>query len=939
MVQFDFNLPKMRTPNGHLGAPSGMRRVALRGKRLGVLSLAVLACQVLQAQSPCATPSPISATNATICVGGASLLNATSTGNTINWYNVPSGGSILGNTPSGSNFSVSPATTTTYYGEAIGGAASGSQTFNFTGGMQTFTVPSGITSINITAFGGQGASAADVYTPSGVGGLGGSATGTLTVTPGQVLEVYVGGQGSTGGTGGYNGGGAGGSSSAGGGCVGGAAGGGGGASDVRAGGSALSNRVIVGAGGGGAGRDYCNGSCVPCGCGGTGGGAGGLTGGNGSAAINCGFSYPGSGINFGGGATGGGAGAGGTGDGGGPAGNSGAANVGGAGAAGSYDVSGGGGGGGFFGGGGGGGASSGSGVGGGGGGGGSSFIGGVTSGSSASGVRTGNGQVVISWTGTACITSPRVPVTVTVVGDPSISVSGGTTICSGTTATLSASTGGGTGTCTIQWQASANNVTFANIPGANSANYTTPALTATTYFRAVWSCTGTDCNTATSVSQTVTVADNVAPVITCPGNQSVNTSSGCTAAVNYTTPVGTDNCPGATTARTAGLASGAAFPIGNTTVTFVVSAANGATSSCSFIVTVTDVTPPTAICQNVTLTLDNSGNATLVPSSVNNGSSDNCPGLTFSASQTAFTCPLGTTIPVTLTVSDNSGNNSTCTANVTTVDNTAPIAVCASQTVYLDANGVGTASDASANGGSTDACGIISALLGNTSYTCVDLGTVNEVLTVTDVNNNSSTCTAIVEVMDSIAPVVVCQNITVQLDSAGNASITVGDIDNGSTDNCGINAATVSISTFTCANAGANTVTVQMDDLSGNLSSCTATVTVLSIPVLATASVDSAQCGYNVSCNLGNDGVAHAFGSGGCPGAYSFLWSNGDTSSTASGLICRHLHCDHHRCRWCNRGGYCGGHRTQCIGCELQPHQPMLRRFDWRDRHQPCGRQ
>ena len=45
--------------------------------------------------------------------------------------------------------------------------------------------------------------------------------------------------------------------------------------------------------------------------------------------------------------------------------------------------------------------------------------------------------------------------------------------------------------------------------------------------------------------------------------------------MTYVTPVGTDNCAGAVTTRTAGLASGATFPIGVTTVTYLVTDASG----------------------------------------------------------------------------------------------------------------------------------------------------------------------------------------------------------------------------------------------------------------------------------------------------------------------------------------------------------------------------
>ena len=123
--------------------------------------------------------------------------------------------------------------------------------FAYTGSAQSFKVPLGITRVTIKAAGAQGG-----YSDGSGGlggGLGGSVTATIPVTPGQeVLTVLVGGIGNNpyepyGPGGGFNGGGSGGC-----GCGNyGFGGPGGGASDVRRGGSALANRVIVAGGGGG----------------------------------------------------------------------------------------------------------------------------------------------------------------------------------------------------------------------------------------------------------------------------------------------------------------------------------------------------------------------------------------------------------------------------------------------------------------------------------------------------------------------------------------------------------------------------------------------------------------------------------------------------------------------------------------------------------------
>ena len=230
-------------------------------------------------------------------------------------------------------------------------AQSQTETFEFTGSQQSFVVPPGVNSIHIEAWGAEGAT----VVPDAPAGLGGFAEGDLNVTPGQTLEIFVGGQGcvqtvSTLGCGGFNGGGDAGGIEPG-------RGGGGGASDVRISPATLNDRAIVAAGGGGG----CESSDYP------GGDGGGLLGNQGGVeqpggggtqiAGGFGFSDPaclGGGFGFGGSSA---------------EGNTCA-----------------GGGGGLYGGG--------SGCGGGGG---SSYIGGVLGGNTESGVREGDGLVTITY--------------------------------------------------------------------------------------------------------------------------------------------------------------------------------------------------------------------------------------------------------------------------------------------------------------------------------------------------------------------------------------------------------------------------------------------------------------------------------------------------------------------------------------------------------------
>src|SRR5690606_40425293 len=111
-------------------------------------------------------------------------------------------------------------------------------------------------------------------------------------------------------------------------------------------------------------------------------------------------------------------------------------------------------------------------------------------------------------------------------------------------------------------------------------------------------------------------------------------------------------------------------------------------------------------------------------------------------------------------------------------------------------------------------CGIASMTIDKNIFDCSDVGANTVTLTVTDVNGNVSTCTTIVTVEDNIAPVATCAApFTIQLDANGNASIIASDIDNGSSDNCGIASMTIDKNTFDCSDVGANTVTLTVTDV------------------------------------------------------------------------------------------------------------------------------
>jgi len=266
--------------------------------------------------------------------------------------------------------------------------------------------------------------------------------------------------------------------------------------------------------------------------------------------------------------------------------------------------------------------------------------------------------------------------------------------------------------------------------------------------------------------------------------------------------------------------------VGANTVTLTVLDVNGNSDSKTATVTVEDKIKPTVIIQNITIQLDALGKAIITESQIDNGSSDNCAIDKITLDKTDFDCSNVGANTVTLTVLDVNGNSDSKTATVTVEDKIKPIVITQNITVQLDALGKATITETQIDNGSSDNCVIDKITLDKTDFDCSNVGANTVTLTVLDVNGNSDSKTATVTVEDKIKPIVITQNITIQLDALGKAIITESQIDNGSSDNCTIDKITLDKTDFDCSNVGANTVTLTVLDVNGNSDSKTATVTI-----------------------------------------------------------------------------------------------------------------
>jgi len=179
---------------------------------------------------------------------------------------------------------------------------------------------------------------------------------------------------------------------------------------------------------------------------------------------------------------------------------------------------------------------------------------------------------------------PAIPPTISAPGDVTLFTGANASSCGVTVANLDSTLG----TATANDNCPGVVVTRIGVPAGNVF----PVGSTTITYRA------TDrSGNFSDDTQVVTVVDNTPPAISCPASITLEPTCPTGAKATWTAPVGTDNCPGATTQQTAGGASGSVFPIGVTTVTYSVTDAHGnGPVSCSFTVT---VLTPQAVIQSL----------------------------------------------------------------------------------------------------------------------------------------------------------------------------------------------------------------------------------------------------------------------------------------------------------------------------------------------------
>jgi len=297
---------------------------------------------------------------------------------------------------------------------------------------------------------------------------------------------------------------------------------------------------------------------------------------------------------------------------------------------------------------------------------------------------------------------------------------------------------------------------------------------------------------SSSCTTTFTVNDTTAPVVTCPANSSASADANCQAAVpNYAaSATATDNCGPVT--KTQSPAAGTLVGLGPHTVTVTATDGAGNSSSCTTTFTVNDTTAPTLTCPaNSSASADANCQAAVPNYAASATASDNCGPVTKTQSPAAGTLVGLGPHTVTVTATDGAGNNTSCTTTFTVNDTTPPVVTCPAPSSAAADPGTCKAPvpNYAASATASDNCspsGSITKTQSPAAGTQVGPGPHTVTVTATDQAGNSSTCTTVFTVTDATGPVITLNGQTPSMWPPNHSyhTFTISDFVTSASDSC-----------------------------------------------------------------------------------------------------------------------------------------------------------
>jgi hypothetical protein len=340
-----------------------------------------------------------------------------------------------------------------------------------------------------------------------------------------------------------------------------------------------------------------------------------------------------------------------------------------------------------------------------------------------------------------------------------------------------------------------------------------------------------ECNNSSTCTQTITIQDTTAPVLSCPADYTAE----CSDEHPLEAATATDNCGEVTIT----LVADTTYSCPNSYVvtrTFTAVDECENSSTCTQTITIQDTTPPVLSCP-ADYTAECSDEHPLEDATA----TDNCSEVTITlAADTAYSCPNSYVVTRTFTAVDACENSSTCTQTITIQDTTAPVITGDVEVMIACEDPIAGVAHATAS----DNCGEVTLTWTDSPVSggCVlPVGQYVRVYTATDACGNSSSFEQILTLTDNTPPVISCPaDFTIECDETIPYEMATA------TDNCSGAEVTVSeeIIPGSCPQSYTIVRTFTATDNCDNSSTCAQTITVQDTtpPVISCPADYTAEC-------------------------------------------------------------------------------------------------
>ncbi|MFK7756394.1 MAG: T9SS type A sorting domain-containing protein [Flavobacteriales bacterium] len=337
-----------------------------------------------------------------------------------------------------------------------------------------------------------------------------------------------------------------------------------------------------------------------------------------------------------------------------------------------------------------------------------------------------------------------------------------------------------------------------------------------------------DCGNEAVATQTITLQDTTAPVITCPADLTADCAD---TAMDYGTATAEDLCSEVTITSADETAGDSCETV--ITRTWTATDACGNASSCVQTITIVDTTAPVITCpEDITHECDETPDYGMATAT------DDCQDAAVTMEEVTTGDSCETIITRTYTATDGCGNASSCVQTITIVDTTPPV-ITGAVAISMPCDNIMTDTTITCE----DNCNEVNDVTTTFTDQTVSGGCAGQVIRTyvcTDACGNSSEFVQIIDLFDDVDPVIEC---------APDASIECGEdmpemVEPTASDNCGQVTLTSEVTEEGDACLTTVTRTWTATDDCGNSSSCSQVITITdtTAPVITCPDDVTADC-------------------------------------------------------------------------------------------------